>query len=131
MTRLRDLEARFLRREERIETYNCRTPEGVAYEVTGPVAYLPEVDTIPEADGVMFLCPKCFAANGGPIGTHQILCWFTGKVADDVDPKPGRWNPVGTGIDDLTFVPDATKTQSVMLTGGCQWHGHVVNGDAT
>jgi hypothetical protein len=84
--------------------------------------------TMEAADGVMFLCPKCFAANGGKAGTHEIICWFAGRVGDDLDPSPGRWNPSGTGIDDLTFVgPGAV---SVLLLGGCRWHGFVTNGSA-
>lgn len=82
-----------------------------------------------DADGVMFLCPKCFSEKGSNIGVHSVICWFVGKVADDVDPKPGRWNPSGTGVDDLTFIgPGAV---SVLLTAGCGWHGFVKDGDAT
>jgi hypothetical protein len=82
-----------------------------------------------EADGIIFLCPKCFVTNGGAIGTHSVICWFVGRVPDSEIPGPGRWNPSGVGIDDLTFVgPGAT---SVLLTRGCAWHGHVVSGDAT
>jgi hypothetical protein len=33
-------------------------------------------------------------------------------------------------LHDLTFVPSAGRTHSVLLTAGCQWHGFVVNGDA-
>lgn len=80
------------------------------------------------ADGVMFLCPKCYAENKGIVGTHRVLCWFKGKVPDSMAPKPGRWNPQGTGLDDLTFVPPGAV--SVLLTSGCGWHGHVKNGDA-
>jgi hypothetical protein len=80
------------------------------------------------ADGLIFLCPKCFAEHGGPVGTHVVICWFTGRVPDDLDPRPGRWNPQGTGLDDLTFVgPGAV---SVLLTSGCGWHGLVQNGAA-
>ena len=79
-----------------------------------------------EPDGVWFLCPKCFRENSGPIGTHMVICWFVGRVTDDVTPKPGRWNPVGTDIDNLTFVgPGAT---SVHIQGGCGAHFHVTNG---
>lgn len=95
-----------------------------------------------EAHGVMFQCPKC--AAGGTVreeldpwygvrrsvpGSHYVLCWFAGRgVPDDIDPKPGRWNPSGTGIDDLTFVGPGAA--SVLLTTGCGWHGFVKNGDA-
>ncbi len=32
------------------------------------------VDAIGEADGVEFLCQKCFVARG-PDGTHRVICW--------------------------------------------------------
>ena len=138
-----DLEACFLRREVRVEARSFVKAEAIAerpqgpytdddiYERTGPVEYIPIVETRAEADGVMFLCPKCFTTNAGPVGTHRVICWFVGRVPDDVDPKPGRWTPTGTSLADLTFVPSEGRTQSVLLTGGCGWHGFVVNGDAS
>lgn len=89
------------------------------------------VDTLAEAQGIMFLCPKCYAANDGPVGTETVICWFADRgVPDDERPLPGRWIPSGTGYDDLTFVgPNAA---SVHLTGpGCGWHGFVKHGDAS
>lgn len=138
--RLIDLDACFLRREIKIEpirrvkaaVYTAR-PSGPftdadIEEIVGEQVYLPTVEKLAEADGVMYLCPLCFKNNGGAIGTHRVLNWFVGKVPDDVDPKPGRWNPSGTGLHDLTFVgPGAV---SVLLTGGCGWHGFVSNGNA-
>jgi hypothetical protein len=138
-----DLEARFIKYEVRIDPKRFVKPDVFAVrplgpftdddieERIGPAAYLPEVDTLAEADGVWFLCPKCYAEKGGAVGTHTVICWFVGKVPDDIDPKPGRWTPTGTGLSDLTFVPSEGRTQSVLLTGGCGWHGFVVNGDAT
>lgn len=83
------------------------------------------------ADGVWFLCPQCFAQNGGPAGTHGVICWFVGRVPDDVQPGPGRWTPAGTGLADLTFVPGTPpRAVSVQLSGGCYWHGHVADGAA-
>lgn len=89
--------------------------------------YMENVDSIAEADGVIFLCPKCFVENKGSRGTHSVLCWSP-KVPPDVDPKPGRWNLVGTGLHDLSLVAGSS---SVLLTAGCKWHGFVRNGDAT
>ena len=111
--KLIDLESRFLRREVR---------EDGVYHVT--------VQSLPEADGVMFLCPKCFAENAGPGGTHQVICWFEDRVPDDAAPGPGRWKPRGTGLEDLTFVP-GKRSNSVLLIGGCAWHGFVTNGAVT
>jgi hypothetical protein len=97
------------------------------------------------ACGVMFQCPKC--AQGKTrgqevvdgrtrhfvINAHYVICWFRGKVSDDLNPKPGRWTPSGTCMDDLTFVPgDPPQAVSVLMTGpGCGWHGFVRNGEAT
>lgn len=111
--RLRDLEAVFRRREVRDDG----------------VFHVP-VETLAEADGIMFLCPQCFAANGGRVGTHMVICWFEDRVPDDAVPGPGRWKPQGTGLDDLTFVV-GKRSNSVALIGGCGWHGFVTNGDAT
>lgn len=111
MPRLADLDARFVRHH------------------AGPPETYEHVDALADADGLMFLCPKCFGDNGGPVGTHSVLCWFVGHVADDVDPKPGRWIPSGTGLADLTFVGPAAA--SVQLLGGCNWHGFVRSGEAT
>lgn len=89
-----------------------------------------EVDTLAEADGLRFMCPKCFADNAGPVGTHLVMCWFVGRVPDDEMPGPGRWTPIGTSLDDLTFVPSEGRSHSVLLTSGCRWHGFITNGRA-
>lgn len=88
--------------------------------------YFLRVDTIENADGILFLCPKCFVNNKGDIGTHSVICWRP-RVPGDVDPKPGRWEFTGTGLDDLSLVAGSS---SVHLTGeGCGAHFHVVNGE--
>ena len=82
-----DLEARLIRREVRIESRRFLRPEALAAkpdgpytddddfeERTGPTEYIVDVDALTEADGVWFLCPKCFAANGGAVGTHAVIC---------------------------------------------------------
>lgn len=142
MTKLRDLDGAFVRREVRVEPHtrlksgaSQARPSGPYVDgdfevVTGPREYHVVCD-ISVADGLMFLCPKCFSANGGPVGTHSVICWFVGRVPDDIDPKPGRWTPSGTCLDDVTFVPSEGRSCSVLLTGGCGWHGFVASGDAT
>jgi hypothetical protein len=78
-----------------------------------------------DADGIMFLCPKCFKDNGGAVGTHQIICWAP-HVPQSRAPGPGRWNLTGTGYEDLTLVGGSS---SIQLTGGCRWHGFVRKGE--
>jgi hypothetical protein len=110
--RLTDLEPQFLRYEGRIFSY---------------------VDTIADAQGVRFLCPKCFVENKGEIGTHSVICWSSSRgVPDEASPGPGRWRLVGTGYEDLSLMEEPGKSRSVLLTGpGCAWHGFVTNGDVT
>lgn len=104
------------------------------------------VDSLDGAQGVMFQCPLC--AAGLPVeeedgerfvrGAHSVLCWFRNPrgaepVPPDADPKPGRWwvSAASTGIDDLTFEHgEPSMAKSVLLIGGCGWHGFVQNGDA-
>lgn len=93
-----------------------------------------EVDTIEEAQGLMFLCPVCFAANGNSnVGTHSVICWSRSRgTPDDVSPGPGRWKIEGTGYHDLTLNADPPSTmRSVKLEGGCNWHGHITDGEVT
>jgi hypothetical protein len=124
--RLRHLDAKFIGRyKSGASGTTYRTDVGIA-----------------EAQGVMFQCPKC--AIGKPTGgnqhrrfvrgAHYVICWFRNPrnaqpVPDSADPKPGRWYFTGTSIDDLTFT--GPGAMSVLLTGGCGWHGFVTNGNAS
>lgn len=133
---LRDLEAQLVRLEVHVETRRRVRPEVWEvrkegpftdedfYDWTGPCDHIVSVDRIEEADGVYFLCPKCYEENGGRVGTHRVLCWSP-KIGQDHDPKPGRWNLVGTSIDDLSLVAGSS---SVLLQGGCNAHFFVQNG---
>lgn len=106
--RLTELEPEFIKRgrnEENQETYS-------------PVS-------IGEADGLFFLCPKCFSINKGNVGTHAMICWKP-HVPQDVSPSPGRWNLVGTGYHDLTLVAGRS---SVKVEAGCRAHFHITNGE--
>lgn len=85
------------------------------------------VDSISEAQGVKFLCPKCWKANNGPIGTHAVICWNP-TIPQTVPPQPGRWSLVGTGLHDLSLV---AASSSILLTAGCMWHGYIKNGEVT
>jgi hypothetical protein len=78
-----------------------------------------------QADGIMFLCPKCFVAKGGPMGTHSIICWQP-NVPQDTSPTGGRWTMEGTGFADLTLV---AASSSILLTGGCNAHFFIRNGE--
>lgn len=95
------------------------------------------VDTLNLAQGVSFLCPKCYQAHNGPRGTHRILCWSRSRgVPDDALPGPGRWRLTGTGFNDLSLRGELDDNgregaRSVQLQGGCKWHGHITDGEVT
>lgn len=82
--------------------------------------------SIAEADGIIFVCPKCYAANGNSrIGVHSVICWSP-SVPQTTRPVPGRWNLVGTSLADLSLVAGSS---SVLLLGpGCGAHFFVRNG---
>jgi hypothetical protein len=105
VTTLRELEATFLKCED----------GGKAFR---------RVATIGEADGVEFLCPVCFAANRGPVGTHGVICWAP-SVQQSVRPGPGRWSLQGSSLDDLTLV---APSSSIALKSGCAAHFFVQSG---
>jgi hypothetical protein len=82
------------------------------------------VDTIDEADGLTFLCPKCFGTNSGNVGTHYVCCWLP-RVPQTEKPTPGRWEMEGSGYGDLTLVAGSS---SVLITSGCMAHFFVRSG---
>lgn len=85
-----------------------------------------KVDTPAEADGIMFLCPQCYKDKGNTsVGVHSIICWNP-SVPQSMNPKPGRWNLLGTSIEDLTL---QNGSSSVALTGGCNAHFWINNGE--
>jgi hypothetical protein len=108
-------------------------PQFIQYEKRDDgTVFFKHVDTLNEAQGIKFLCPKCFVDKGGSVGTHGVICWSRSKgVPEEARPNPGRWKMDGTGYGDLTLNADPPGTaRSVQLLGGCKWHGHVTNGDA-
>jgi hypothetical protein len=84
------------------------------------------VDTVAEADGLTFICPKCFEANGKQRpGVHSIICWAP-SVPQTTQPKPGRWELIGRSLDDLTL---RAGSSSILLTSGCAAHFFITNGE--
>lgn len=83
------------------------------------------VDQLESADGICFVCPKCLAENQMKRpGVHSIICWRP-RVPQTTDPKPGRWEFLGTGLTDLTL---RAGSSSILLTGGCNAHFFIESG---
>ena len=124
--KIRALGAYFIRREVRTEKWIRHLDGEERREVEGPVEYYVPVETIPEADGLAFMCPKCFVTHGGSVGTHWVVCWRP-HVPPEVEPKPGRWEFLGTSLDDLTL---KAGSSSILLggEGGCQAHFFIEGG---
>ena len=90
-----------------------------------------KTDQLVGADGIIFLCPKCFCINGVATGTHRIVCWAP-HVPQTTFPRPGRWNLVGSGYKDLTLVNGSSSVLVRRVPGEPDhWHGYVRNGEVT
>jgi hypothetical protein len=123
---LRTLGAYFVRhRVEPASPSHGRTlPDGSIQWGGFPVDVFGVVEPLGEADGISFLCPKCFAANGGPVNTHSLHVYFAGRNCPDRigKNKKGetvRWVFSGIGLDDLVLSP------SILVEVGCEWHGYI------
>lgn len=123
--KLRDLDAQFYQWYKGIadEFHGQTLPDGTTQWGGFPVDCFKPVDTLAEAHCVWLLCPKCFAANNGKAGTHQVCVYFKGSPVPDVINQGVRWDVSGAGLDDLTISP------SILCIGGCAWHGFITNGD--
>lgn len=81
------------------------------------------VDDLNRADGISFLCPKCFPTDA----QHSVHVYFSGRNVPDRlgknrDGKTVRWTIAGgTGLDDLQLTPSIL----MQAESGCQWHGFV------
>jgi hypothetical protein len=98
-------------------------------EVIGPVQYKVPVTALAEAQCIFFQCPKCIHLDGPGAGHYCEVTFADRGVADDqgthnTKGQPTRWQVSGTNFDDLTTKP------SILLEGGCNWHGYITNGDA-
>lgn len=86
-----------------------------------------EIDSLEEAQGIFFLCPKCFELQPDGVGVHGVICWFSDKgVLEAEVPGPGRWKATGTGYFDLTLT---AASSSVRLGSGCMAHFFVESGE--
>ena len=93
-----------------------------------PVTTWRRVKKRASTDRVSFLCPACYRANGGKVGTHRIGIDFIGGRTPDKDcvhndkGQPVRWTASNDPLATLTLSP------SIQIIGGCTWHGYVRNG---
>jgi hypothetical protein len=124
--RLSELEPSLKKIVVKVEIWDIRNEDGSTGTKTGDRYYFHQVDKIEEADGIWFLCPKCFKENNGSIGTHSVACWRPRIPQNDHLTGPGRWELVGTSFDDLSLVANPT---SVKIEGGCNAHFTVSKGE--
>jgi hypothetical protein len=117
--KLTELEPVFVRYEARVDTWTRVVGDSLTWkpgdpteQVTGPREHVLFVETLEEAHGIEFLCPKCFVMHGvaPELGSHG-------------NHGPSRWGVTGTGFSDLTLSP------SILRDGGCGWHGWIQSGE--
>ena len=103
------------------EWHNAGAP---TLTLPGEREYLITVQTLPEAHGIMFLCPKCYQENSGEVSTHHIHMPFASRGVD-LTKHTHQWNVTGNDYNDLSTTP------SYMIVGGCGWHGYITNGEVS
>lgn len=127
---LRSLEPRFIRCDVGIadDDHGRPTGENDTIQWGGfPIDVISRVQTLADADGIQFLCPKCYFQNGGPVGTHTVAVYFRGRgapphIGKDSNGQPARWDVMGNDFLDLTLAP------SIWIKSGCGWHGYIEHG---
>lgn len=102
--------------------------EATFLQIKEPGRLYQEVNNITDAHGIQFLCPVCFVKNGGSVGTHSVICWDPRGVSPDETPGPGRWEMVGTCLDDLTLRAGSSSIKLNTGPDGCEAHFYVENG---
>lgn len=142
--RLRDLDPWFIRYKTVIKTWERVIGDPLTWKagdptetVTGPREEMDRVETLAEAQGIFFRCPKCVSRSDEPNAEglrvaqgHYLQVTFADRGVEPQqgchgkNGEPTRWNVSGTGFDDLTTTP------SILLYGGCEWHGYITSGDA-
>lgn len=86
------------------------------------------VERVSDAHGVRFLCPKSFAKNGGPKGTHSVYVFFTGSpyAGTNSAGQEVRWQASGQTLDDLQLSPSILEQDDGLPEKWrCGWHGFV------
>jgi hypothetical protein len=136
MPSLVDLEPEFIRYESRVETWNVVDGDPATWrergcptkQVTGPREYKIYVGDISRAQGLMFLCPKCWAGSKAG-GIHLCEVTFAGRgVPDELGTHNKNGQAVRWQVSGSTFA-DLTTTPSILLESGCNWHGFITNGE--
>ena len=122
--KLLELDPQFIKRE--IRPCHIGAPDCITISEHTEHEYHVPVDNITEADGIIFLCPVCFVANKGDVGTHAIICWRP-RVPLDIKPGPGRWEFHGTGLNDLTLT--AGSSSIFLTTAECKAHFFITAGE--
>jgi hypothetical protein len=119
MPTLRELDAHLIAYSQ--ETAESTFQRGVAT----PADMFRRVDMLSQAHGIHFLCPKAFASNSGPVGTHRIQVYFSGSpvpphLGKNKQGETVRWNVSGSSLDDLSLTPSIQEEDPT-----CGWHGFV------
>lgn len=83
-----------------------------------------KVNTIAEADGIVFLCPKC-VQDGRP-GAHSVICWRPNVPQKEGLVGPGRWQFEGNDLVDLSLV---ASSSSVLVGPPCSAHFWIRGGE--
>src|SRR5437870_2898130 len=127
--KLTDLDPQFVRYEGHYEDWEVVDGDPLTWHErgcptkmkSGNREYKIFVSELHDAQGIIFICPKCRG--------HSCEVTFADKDVPDwmgshnSGGKAVRWNPSGMDYASLTIIP------SILLESGCNWHGYITNGE--
>lgn len=99
-------------------------PEFHRYETRDGREHIIKVETLAEAQGVQFDCPKCQPYPHAVIVTFRDRWALDHQGSQSSHGGPSRWNVAGASFEDLTLTPSIDCSQG----GGCTFHGFITNG---
>ena len=130
--KLIELEPFFIRYETRVESYEVVSGDPDTWNqrgrpvivTTGPRQYSHVVDSMNQAQGIRFYCPKC----------RNLLCevTFANRGVSDSQGthnskgEPSRWDVSGNDFSNLTVRPSILIEEA-----SCGWHGYITDGKGT
>jgi hypothetical protein len=123
--KLEELRPKYIRHTVRTRSNDIYSTESLVLGAITSRAYIEEVKSFEECNGISFLCPQCLAQGKA----HQINRWSSERGASPfAAPARHRWTFTGTDFSNISILPDfENELASDWKT--CDWNGFVIGGE--
>lgn len=122
--KLEELRPKYIRHTVRTRSNDVYSTEGLVLGAITSRAYIEEVKTFEECNGISFLCPRCLEEGKA----HQIYRWSSERGASPFAfPARNRWQFHGTDFSNMFIVPDF-ENELASDRDVCNWKGFVLDG---